>query len=370
MDINNNISSTNLSKNITDILIRIGLIAILVYMSVKVFSPFMELMLWALILAVTLYPFLQNIEHHLNNKRGLSSTLLILFIIISLGIPTFIIGDSLVSFLQDTHKAFEEKNIQIKPPSPEVAKWPLIGDKAFQIWSEAANNPPELFERLKPRLENTSKVIVSLIAGAAGNFLQFLVSLIIAGIMMAYGQTGSQSMHRISCRFAGPQKGLKLFNLSTATIRSVAMGVVGVSFIQALLFGLGFIWIGIPGAGILALLVLIFGIAQLPALIFTIPAIAYIWWTGDSTMMNGIMTVYFIIAGFTDNVLKPVFLGRGVDAPMPVVLLGALGGLITSGMIGLFLGAVLLSLTYVIFMEWVNDTVPEDNLDTGSNDAQ
>ena len=113
-------------------------------MSIKVFSPFIELMLWALILSVTLYPFFKRIEHRFNGRHGLSSTILILFIIIILGIPSFIIGDSLISFLQDSHNAFQEKNIQIAPPSPEVSQWPLIGKKTFEIWNEAANNPPVL----------------------------------------------------------------------------------------------------------------------------------------------------------------------------------------------------------------------------------
>jgi len=124
---------------------------------------------------------------------------------------------------------------------------------------------------------------------------------------------------------------------------------------QALVFGVGFIFIGLPGAAIIALIVLVFGIAQLPAIIFTIPTVAYIWMTGDSSVMNIVFTIYFVIAGFVDNVLKPIFLGRGVDAPMPIVLMGALGGMMSAGLIGLFIGATFLSLAYVIFMAWVDD---------------
>ncbi|NOQ79215.1 MAG: AI-2E family transporter, partial [Gammaproteobacteria bacterium] len=158
----------------------------------------------------------------------------------------------------------------------------------------------------------------------------------------------------------GHKKGGTLHKLSTTTIRSVAMGVIGVSTIQALLFGLGFIFIDLPGAGIIALAILVFGIAQLPAIIFTIPTVAFIWWSGDSALSNVIFTVYFVLTGFVDNVLKPIFLGRGVDAPMPVVLLGALGGMITGGLLGLFVGAVFLSLAYVIFMTWVDDEDSDD----------
>jgi len=181
------------------------------------------------------------------------------------------------------------------------------------------------------------------------------VYLIIAGIMMAYGQEGASAMSRIICRFAGKEDGPELYSLSTATIRSVSMGVVGVAFIQALLLGLGFMAAGIPAAGVLAILVLLLGILQLPAVIISLPAIAYIWWAGDSTVMNIVFSVYLIIAGMADNVLKPLLLGRGVDAPMPIILLGALGGMVSAGLIGLFVGAVILALGYVIFMAWVAD---------------
>jgi predicted PurR-regulated permease PerM len=141
------------------------------------------------------------------------------------------------------------------------------------------------------------------------------------------------------------------------------MGVVGVAFIQALLLGLGFMAAGVPGAGVLAILVLMLGILQLPALVLSLPVIAYIWWSGDSGVMNVVWTVYLLVAGMADNVLKPLLLGRGVEAPMPIILLGALGGMVSAGLIGLFVGAVVLALGYVIFMAWVaeGDEEPCEN---------
>ena len=151
--------------------------------------------------------------------------------------------------------------------------------------------------------------------------------------------------------------GPRLQDLSTATIRSVANGVIGVAFIQALLLGMGFFMADIPGAGMLALVVMFIGIVQLPAFIISVPAIAYLWWGGDaSTTSNIIYTIYLVVAGLADNVLKPFLLGRGVDAPMPVILLGALGGMVTDGIIGMFVGAVLLAVGYQIFMDWVSET--------------
>jgi len=224
----------------------------------------------------------------------------------------------------------------------------------------AANDLPALLEKMQPQLGNFSKAILSFVAGAAGGIFQFLFALIIAGVMMAFGQSGSEVMLKIIRRLSGPEKGDQLFKLSTATIRSVSLGVVGVAFIQALLLGVGFVWADVPAAGLLAMIVLVFGIAQLPAVIISLPVIAFVWWSGDSTLSNVFFTVYFLIAGMADNILKPLMLGRGVDAPMPIILLGALGGMVSAGLIGLFVGAVLLALGYVIFMGWVAEGEAED----------
>ncbi len=130
--------------------------------------------------------------------------------------------------------------------------------------------------------------------------------------------------------------------------------MIGVTFIQAIIVGLALLIAGVPWAGALAVIVLVLGIAQVPALIVTLPAIGYVWWSGDNSNAAAIAyTVVLLLSGMADNVLKPLMLGRGVDAPMPVILLGALGGMATAGILGMFVGATLLTLGYVIFMGWV-----------------
>jgi predicted PurR-regulated permease PerM len=175
--------------------------------------------------------------------------------------------------------------------------------------------------------------------------------------MLAYGESGRSAIGNIYIRFAGPVKGPRLHHLSASTVRSVATGVVGVAFIQALLIGLGLIFAGVPGAGVLAFVVLVLGIVQLPPTLVAVPAIIYLWMGGDaSTVSNVFFSVYLLLAGMADNVLKPMLLGRGVDVPMPVVLFGALGGMVSAGIIGLFIGAILLSVGYQLFIEWVAET--------------
>src|SRR4029077_11943951 len=198
--------------------------------------------------------------------------------------------------------------------------------------------------------------------------LQFLAAFIIAGILMAFGKPATRGIVAIFERVAGPTRGAEFTKLATATIRAVAQGVIGVAFIQAILVGLCLFLAGVPWAGVLAMIVLVLGIAQVPALIITLPAIGYIWWRGDyGTVEAVIYTALLFVSGMADNVLKPLMLGRGVDAPMPVILIGALGGMAAAGILGMFVGATLLALGYQILVGWVatNPVAPRTGLEAG-----
>jgi predicted PurR-regulated permease PerM len=358
-----------LSKDFTDAVIRLGLLAFLVVMCVRVFAPFANLVLWALILAITLYPLHQCLARWLKGRQGIAATLLVVASILLIGVPTVMLSASLARHAHHAYTAFESNSIAIQQPDPKVADWPLVGQRVYSTWSKAADNLPMFLKENEAQLKNILKRVFAAAANTAGSLLLFVGALIIAGIVMAYGESGSITMQRIFNRLTGPERGPRLQSLTTATVRSVASGVIGVAFIQALLLGIGFIMAGIPAAGVLALVVMLIGIVQLPAAIISLPAIAYLWWAGDaSTTSNIFYTIYLIIAGMADNVLKPLLLGRGVDAPMPVILLGALGGMVSSGIIGMFIGAVLLAVGYQIFMEWVSNS--EEGAGTGAELVQ
>jgi len=344
-----------LSKDFTESVIRIGLIAFLVVMCVRVFAPFANLVLWALILAVALYPLQQRLARWFGGRQVPASILLVIAVLLLIGVPTAMLGGSFASYIHDAYTAFENNAVTIKQPDPAVADWPLVGKQVYRSWSSAADNFPGFLKDNQAHLNNISKRAFLAAANTAGSVLVFLGALIIAGGMMVYGEIGSQSIQRIFNRLTGPVTGPRLQDLSTATVRSVASGVIGVAFIQALLLGIGFIMASIPAAGVLAFVVLLLGIMQMPAAIISLPAIAYLWWSGDaSTTSNILYTMYLLVAGLADNVLKPLLLGRGVEAPMPVILIGALGGMVSDGIIGMFVGAVLLAVGYQVFMEWVD----------------
>ena len=350
-----------------DSLVKVGLVGMMVIMCFRVFSPFMNLMMWALILGVTLYPMHQTLAGKLGGRQGRAATVIVLAGMLLLGVPSVMLASSMADQLTNIHDSFQAGTLALRPPKDAVADWPVIGEKAHAAWTAAADNLPAFLEANRASIESFVSGGLAMAKSTASGIFMFLGSLVVAGIMMTHGKSGSQAMLSIFIRVSGPKNGPNVHTLATLTTRSVAVGVLGVAVIQAVIMGIGFLLAGVPAAGILALIVLLLAIMQLPAMLIGIPVILWLWNGGDaSTTMNIVWTIYFLLAGLADNILKPILLGRGVDAPMPVILIGALGGMISTGFIGLFTGAVLLAVGYQLFMQWVkNHPTP----DAAANEA-
>jgi len=344
-----------LSQGLLDVLIRAGLVAILVIICYRVFHPFLDLMLWAVILAVMLYPLQRRLKPKLGNKDWRAATLIILIAIAVLLVPVYLLGVSIAASAEGALETARSGNLHVPPPPDSVANWPLVGKPLHGYWDQAATDMTSLTKKFAPQIKAASFAMLGKLAGFAVGLLMFIAALILAGIFMAYGESGHRSSVQVASRMVGPERGQHMANLCTATIRAVAQGVIGIAFIQMLLVGVGFIVMGIPGAGLLAVGVLLLGIMQVPVLLITIPVIAFVFATDGFTGATIVFGVYTFVAGLADNVLKPLMLGRGVDVPMPVILIGALGGMVTSGIIGLFIGPVILAVGYELFWEWVRN---------------
>jgi predicted PurR-regulated permease PerM len=270
--------------------------------------------------------------------------------------PTIMLASEFGDSVQNLVKSVRDNTLQIPAPSEKVAAWPVVGERVHALWSKAHDDLPALVKSMQPKLGELATKALAIVAGLGGSLLMFLFSFVVAGIMMAYGEPGARAMKEIFERIAGIARGEEFAKLSTDTVRAVASGVIGIACIQALIIGVSLMIAGVPFAGVLAVVVLVFGIAQLPAVIVTLPVIGWIWASGDyNTGPAIIYTVVLFVGGLADNVLKPLMLGRGVDAPMPVILIGALGGMATGGILGMFIGATVLALGYQIFMRWVDD---------------
>jgi predicted PurR-regulated permease PerM len=347
-------SNQRTSSNLLEVLIRGALLLALAILCYRAFSPFLPLMAWSIVLAVTIYPLHQRLARAVGGRQWLASTVLVIVAFLLIIAPTALLMNSFADSVRNFIGAVQNDTLEIPVPPQGVARWPIVGKEVYDTWSKAHADLPGLVHSMQPKIGVLAHKALAMVASIGGGLLLFLASFIVAGILMAYGESGSRSSKAIFQRIAGLPKGEALAKLSTATIRAVALGVIGVAFIQAILIGLALLFAGVPSAGVLSIIALVLGIAQVPALLITVPVIIYIWSCGDYSNWAAITyTVILLVAGMADNVLKPLMLGRGVAVPMPVILFGALGGIASGGILGMFVGATVLALGYHIFKTWI-----------------
>jgi len=250
-----------LSTGLMDVLIRAALVLALVVVCYGIFSPFVSLMAWALILAVTLHPAHQGLARRLGGREGLAATLLVLAGTVLVVAPTSVLmlmlGDSVHNFIGH----LRDNTLAIPAPSPSVAGWPIIGERLHELWTRAHADLPSVMQGLQPKIGDLARKALGVVASIGGTVLLFLASFIIAGIIMAFGRAGARTTTAIFNRLVGFERGAEFAKLCTATIRAVALGVLGVALIQAIVVGVVSLFAGIPLAGVLAAIVLVLGIA-------------------------------------------------------------------------------------------------------------
>ena len=334
-----------------EIAIRLGLIFLILAWCLKILTPFISLVAWGAIIAVALYkPFLTLVDK-LGGRRKLAITLFSVIGIAIILVPVISLSSSMIDGATKFGTQVSEGSIHIPAPPQYVEEWPIIGKKTFEVWTEASTNLRSLLEQYPHQLSAFGKKMLGAAAGVGVGILQFVVSFIIGAVFLMNAEGIGNGMRKLAKRLTSDQ-GDELIDMSVSTIRSVAIGVIGIAFIQALLGGLGMMFVGVPAAGLFAIVILVLAIAQLPPLLVLGPVAFYVF-SVESTTVSMIFLIWSVLVSFSDAVLKPLFLGRGVDVPMLVILLGAIGGMITSGIVGLFIGAIVLALGYKLLGAWL-----------------
>jgi predicted PurR-regulated permease PerM len=346
-------------KEATATAIRLAFLIILCIWCYKIISPFIIPVLWGIIMAVAIYPVYKKLAAVIGNREKLAAVLLTLLILSLLIVPTLLFIDTTEEGVKSLWNKIEAGNLSIPPPPEQVATWPIIGKPIDEIWRLGSENISAVVKQFEPQIKKYGAKALSTAASLGVTLLQFMISIIIAGALLAYAKSSEQTAHTVFVSLLGEQQ-KDFAKLTAATIRSVFYGVMGVAFIQSTLAGIGMLIVGVPGAGLLSLIVLIMAIVQLPAIILLLPVIIYVF-TITTTTSAVVFAIWTVMVSFSDNFLKPLLLGRGVEAPMLVILLGAIGGMISTGLIGLFLGAVILTLGYTVFSAL---------LDTGASEPQ
>ncbi len=356
----NSIDSTASSRNFIgdslEVAIRIGLIALLVWWCFLILKPFLVPVFWAIIIADAVYPYYLKLENGLGGRTKLTATLFTLVALALLIIPTIMLFGSLVDSIRELSTGLKNGTLTIPPPTDSVATWPVVGESVHKFWQSASVNLQETLVQIGPQLKELVGGLLASGAGLVLGVLQFVISILIAGVFLAKAEDSRNISIKIFRSVTG-DKAVELVDLSNATIRSVAQGVLGVAIIQSLLAGIGMLVAGVPGAGFWTLLVLLLAVIQLPPIVVLGPVIFYVF-SVSSTTVAVIFAIWGVFVSVSDSFLKPLLMGRGVQIPMLVILIGAIGGMMLSGIIGLFVGAVVLSLGYTLFQNWLDKESP------------
>jgi len=315
--------------------------------------PFVSIILWSLILGIALHPLHNTLSTKMGGRTKLASSLIIITLILIVVVPTGALVTSLVDEARTLKAMYQEGTLTIPPPNDKVRDFPVVGQQLYDIWTAASLNLEATIVKYKDQLADVGKTIGKGILSSLSAVVQIMASLIIAGILLVVPGVGD-SIRKFFRKLAG-EKGDEFADLAKQTVGSVVKGIIGVAMILATLHGIIFLLAGVPFAGIWTVLVFVLCVLQMPVIFITLPIILYLFSTHEVTPAI-IWTVLLFIAGLSDNVLKPLLLGKGAAVPMLVIFIGVIGGFILLGFIGLFTGAIVMSIGYKLFIDWLNTT--------------
>lgn len=360
MDNSSTITKNEFTKNAIEAAVRLGLLLLVATWCFKIITPFIVPVAWGVILAVAIYPLFLKLKSAIGGSNKLASILYTVVALAFLITPTVMISESIIHTTQLVNERYEAGTLEVPAPDASVKEWPLIGEKLHAFWSLASEDLEAALTKYETQIKAMGKGLLSAVAGAGGGVLQFIISIIISGVFVANAAAAYKVMVKIISRLTNEDSGKTYTDLSTATIRSVAQGVLGVALIQASFSGLGMFVMDVPAWGLWTLVVLVLAIAQLPPILMLGFVSAYVFSVAETTPAV-IFLIYCILISASDGFLKPLFLGRGMSTPMLVILLGAIGGMLMSGIIGLFVGAIILALGYELFMAWLDESTVEES---------
>jgi predicted PurR-regulated permease PerM len=327
----------------------------LIAASFWVVRPFLPALIWATMVVVATWPVMLKIQGRLWGKRSLAVAVMTLLLLLMLMVPLSLAILTLVDHA-DSIVAWGKWLAEFKvPPPPQwLSGIPFVGDKAQQFWQQfAAAGVEDLAGRLAPYASTVTRWFAAEIGGFGLLFMQLVLTVIIAALLYAGGESVAAWVRRFGGRLGGA-RGEGAVVLAGQAIRGVAMGVVVTALVQSLLAGIGLAIAGVPLAAVLTALIFILCIAQLGPILVLLPATAYVFWTGD-TGWGIFLAVWTLVVGTLDNVLRPFLIKKGADLPLLLIFAGVIGGMLGFGLVGIFIGPVVLAVAYTLIDAWVKD---------------
>ena len=327
----------------------------LIVATLWVLRPFLAPTIWAAMIVVSTWPMLRWFEAHLWHRRSLAVLVMSLLILMLLVVPLMLaIGTNVRHADGIIARASMLSGFQLPPPPPWVAELPMVGENLAQVWAQAADAVSVgLLSRLLPYADDSAKWFVSQAGSVGLVFVQFLLTVVLAAVMYSGGESAALAVRRFGRRLAGVH-GDNAVILAGQAIRGVALGVGVTAIAQTVLGGIGLAIAGVPFASLLSAVMLMLCIAQLGPSLVLFPAVGWLFWSGD-TGWGVFLLVWSLIVGTMDNFLRPMLIKKGADLPLLLIFAGVIGGMLGFGLIGLFVGPVVLAVTYTLLEAWMAD---------------
>lgn len=339
------------ARTAIEAVVRVGVVLLLLAWVFLLARPFIGAIVWGVIIAVAVHPAYVRLREWLGGRAGLAAGLLTGAALLLLMLPLGMLLRTLVANISALAGVLAEGQVVVPPPPAWLPELPLVGGPAARFWELAMVNLGAALSEVAPQLRAASAWLLSL-AGALGlGVLNFVIAMVVAGLLLARDESAARMAEAIAARLAA-ERGRALLDLSERTVRSVTKGILGTALIQAMLAGIGLMAAGVPGAALLTLVAFLLCIVQIGPALVLLPAVIYVFAAMDP-LTGGLLLIWSVAVGLSDNVLKPYLMSRGSTVPLAVILLGVVGGLLLHGLIGLFIGPIVLALAYELFRAWL-----------------
>lgn len=343
------------ARQALDLLIRVGAALLLAAWCIQIVLPFLGAVVWGIVIAVASLGAYRRLEVAFGGRSSLAAAVFGLGALLVLVVPAVMLTESLVGGARVVSQELEDGLLEVPPPPAAVRDWPLVGPPVHEFWELASTSLEAALARLAPQLQALSRALLAAAASAGIGIAQFFLSIVIAAALLGRADSGAAVTQVLARRLAG-ERGPELAEIAGATVRGVTRGIIGVALIQSVLAGVGFIAAGVPGAGLWALLCLVLAVIQLPPALVIAPIVIYVF-TAASTPVAVAFLVWSTFVSLIDNVLKPMLFSRGARVPTLVIFVGSIGGVLSMGILGLFVGAVVLSVGYEVMRLWLAEEV-------------
>ena len=331
-------------------LVRLGIIGLFAYWTVVLIAPFALIVIWAAILTVALFPMFEALSRLIGNRPVIAAVIVVVGCLILIIAPLALVAVNFADAAQALIEKLMAENIALPAAPAAIKEWPVIGERIDDAWNKIAGDLASTIIKFQAPIREVTGVVVTKLASIGGGVLSFVVSTILSGLFLTRATHLAAAIQVLASRIAG-EKGVGFARLAGATVRNVSRGVIGVAFLQTLLCGLCFALFDIPARGALTFAVFMLCVMQLGPALVLLPMIIWAWFSWPSATAL-LFTCLAIPITVVDNVLKPVLMARGLSTPMPVILIGVIGGTLSHGLLGLFLGPVVLSVFYELLRAW------------------